>query len=222
MKRYIPAFFLPLIATPLLAGGIMQKPVERIVAEEIPSQQATPAATFGIDRIGLSVGLSKLYDKKTNIIFPYTEPKERFDAYELFTTFNGICDDENTKPYLSYTYTTNSDFKEQHLLVGINRYFQTPHDAELYAGVVVGYGELKWKYNPIGSQDNDFTATSWMGGVQAGLEYAITDSFALHLNTKALMHNYEAILDPNTQDNSFGTLEHQYSVSGFVGVVVKF
>ncbi|MDD2699567.1 MAG: hypothetical protein PHF17_12335, partial [Arcobacteraceae bacterium] len=83
------------------------------------------------------------------------------------------------------------------------------------------YGELKWKYNPLNnSKSNDYTSTSLVGGIQAGIEYKLSNSLAFNLNTKALYHNYDAKLNPN--NTATAVISHNTTTLIAVGMKYSF
>ena len=69
--------------------------------------------------------------------------------------------------YLSYTQNRSGTIENQFVLVGANKEYGVGK-GKLYAGIVGGFGELKWKYNSINGTTSDATANSLIAGVQAG------------------------------------------------------
>lgn len=182
------------------------------------------ASEISVNEIGLNVGISHSSYTQTNrngSIVLGNEPDKNFTSYELFTTLEGVFSNEEIKPYISYTYADNSELKHQYILAGVNKYYMPSDSLKLYAGVLVGYGELSWKYNPLNnSKDNDHKATSAMVGVQAGVNYPLFSSLSLNLNLKALAHNYEAELNPN--DTATAQIKHKYTTTAMVGIAYAF
>lgn len=176
---------------------------------------STNLVASSLNSIGINVAQSHSNAHQTNhngTITLGNEPDETFTSYELYGTLKK--DIFNMKPTLSYTYSSNDDLKHQYLLVGLTKYYKLTK-ASLYAGLLGGYGELKYKYNPLNtSKDNDYTANSFLGGIQAGIEYPITNSLAFNLNTKALYHNYDAQLNPNNTASA----EISHNTTTLIGV----
>ena len=176
-----------------------------------------------IDSIGLNIGVQNTNYTQNNATTLIDKPSENFNSYELFTTLKpmtDLCKQKDMKPYISYTYSSNSDMKHQYFLLGVNRYYKY-NDIQYYAGVLTGYGELKWRYNPLNSTINsDHTSTSLIAGLQGGLNYPIDKQYSLNLNMKYLVHNYETDLKPSTTVNS--TIEHDSTASVSLGVVYRF
>ena len=179
------------------------------------------ASDISLDSIGINVGVANSNFHQTNqngTIILGNEPEETFSSYELYGTLKQEL--LNMKPTLSYTYSSNDELKHQYLLVGLTKYYKLTK-ASLYAGLLGGYGELRWKYNPLNnSKSNDYTSTSLLGGIQAGIEYPITNSLAFNLNTKALYHNYDAQLNPN--NIATAELSHNTTTSIAVGMKYSF
>lgn len=179
------------------------------------------ASDISLDSIGINVGVAHSNFHQTNqhgTIILGNEPDETFNSYELYGTLKQ--DILNMKPTLSYTYSLNDDLKHQYLLVGLTKYYKLTK-ASLYAGLLGGYGEMKWRYNPLNnSKENDYTSSSLIGGIQAGIEYPITNSIALNLNTKALYHNYDAQLNPN--NTATAELSHNTTTSFGMGLKYSF
>lgn len=88
--------------------------------------------------------------------------------------------------------------KHQYVLVGANKYFE--FDKFLpYVGLVVGYGQIDWKYDPINnSKDVNADANSFIVGLNLGINYNITKDMSLNLNSKVLFHDYETNIEPQT------------------------
>lgn len=169
------------------------------------------ASDISFDTLGINLGKSHMsYGQEDNngAIILGTEPDKSFNSIELFTTLKGICTNDSRKPYISYTYSKNDDLKHQYFLIGLNQYYTpVPTKLNLYAGVLAGYGQLTWKYDPLNSSQNEEkNANSFLGGVQLGISYSLTQSFSLGLNSKYLLSDYKTDLDPSSSVSS--TIKH--------------
>jgi hypothetical protein len=179
-----------------------------------------------IDSIGINLGVSHISYNQENHNGSITlgnNPDQNFKAIEVYTTLNplsDICKEYNMKPYVSYTYSSNDELVHQYILVGINKYYN--HNSyDLYAGILAGYGELKYKYSPIpGSKTNDFISSQPIVGMQTGLNYPITSNIQIGLNLKALYHDYDTYLNPN--NTATANLEHRYTTSAMVSIGWRF
>ena len=165
---------------------------------------------ISIDTIGLNLGKAYLdYDKKDTqgSITLGNTPDKSFNSFELYTTLKPvtkICEEYNMKPYLSYTYSSNTDLKHQYILLGVNKYY-TPKGTKalVYAGGLLGYGELKWNYDPLNtSKSINVDANSFMAGIQGGISYPVSSKISLSLNGKYLVHDYKTGLDPSAGASS--------------------
>ena len=167
--------------------------------------------------IGINIGSSHTnyhQSNQTGTITLGNTPDETFNSYEIYTILKQNI--SGMKPYLSYTYSSNDDLKHQYGLVGLNKYYKY-----LYAGILAGYGELKYKYNPLNSsKENDYRAHSFIGGIQAGIEYKLSNSLAFNLNTKALYHDYDTNLNPN--NTAIATISHNTTTSFGIGLKYSF
>ena len=67
---------------------------------------------------------------------------------------------------------------------------------------------------------NDEKASSLVGGVQLGLNYPLTNSLKLNVNSKYLRHNYETKLEPT--NTASASLEHKSTASLGLGLVYSF
>jgi len=88
-------------------------------------------SAVSIDSVGLHLGIGESSysqdNKSGSIDLQLNEPsKSFFPALEIYSTFNGVFNNETLKPFVSYTYESNSDLKHQYLLAGINKYY--PHN----------------------------------------------------------------------------------------------
>lgn len=183
-----------------------------------------------IDSIGFNIGKANSDYKQTNnqgVILLGNTPDESFNSYEIYTTLNPIldtCKTYNMKPYIGYTYSSNSELKHQYLLAGINKYYNhtvANKELSLYAGVLVGYGQIDWKYDPLNnSSSKNVDANSLIAGIQLGANYPINEKYSVGLNTKYLVHNYETDLNPSSGVSS--TIEHKDTISFSLGISYKF
>jgi len=163
------------------------------------SPEASESSKTFVDSIGVNIGIANT----SNSYDASNAPDETFNSIELYTTLNpimDICKEYNMKPTLSYTYSNNDDLKHQYLLVGINKYYTPTPKLNLYAGIVAGYGQIDWRYDPLGDSTNKNTdVNSFIGGIQLGTSYDMTEKFSLNLNSKYLIHNYTTNIKTNTE-----------------------
>ena len=184
------------------------------------------SSNISIDSIGVNLGNSNSDYKQVNhqgsIILGNT-PDKSFNSIELYTTLNplsDICKEYNMKPYVSYTYSSNDDLKHQYLLLGLNKYYNH-NNYELYAGLLGGYGQMNWKYDPLNnSKSKKIDANSFIAGLQLGVNYSVNDKVSLGLNTKYLVHNYETNLNPTAGVSA--TIEHKSTSTIMLGLSYKF
>lgn len=184
------------------------------------------SSQIAVDSMGLNIGTANSsFDKKdhSGSITLGNEPDESFMSYEVYATLKPmkeICKNKNMKPYLSYTYSSNDDLKHRYILAGINKYYK--HDkASLYAGALLGYGQLDWKYDPANTSKNiNADANSFMIGAQVGFDYPINSNISLGLNGKYLLSNYETKLNPSAGVSS--TIEHKNISSLSFGISYRF
>jgi hypothetical protein len=174
-------------------------------------------AEVSIEKIGTHIGYGTIsYDKsdKQGVIV-MDKPKTNFSpVIEIFGVFDGIMENETLKPFISYTYQSNDDFKQQYLLVGINKYYPD-NSITYYGGVYTGISSLKWKYDPLNSSnDKKPTSNALVVGLQGGLEYPINERLSLDINLKGMYHNHQTELEPSDGVKS----EINFDYSTFVGI----
>ena len=182
-----------------------------------------------VDSLGLNLGKSNTnYDQKntSGTISSNNNPDKTFNSIELYTTLKpilSICKEYNMKSYVSYTFNKNSELKHQYLLVGVNKYF-TPTIStafSLYAGLLAGYGQIDWSYDPLKtSTRKNVDANSFIGGIQVGSIYSLRENLSLNLNAKYLFHNYETNLKTTTPSSA--TIEHDSTASVAIGLGYRF
>jgi hypothetical protein len=92
-----------------------------------------------INSIGINLGLSSMDSSQKDIsgsIILGNQPDETFGSVEIYATLNpimSICKANNMKPYISYTYSRNSELNHHYGLVGVNKYYDMS-DISLYGG----------------------------------------------------------------------------------------
>ena len=183
---------------------------------------------ISFNSIGLNIGKayssSDKKDKAGSITLGNT-PDESFNSFELYTTLDPItelCKKNDIKPYLSFTYSDNDELKHSYLLFGINKYY-TPVNSKfkLYAGALLGYGQMDWEYDPLNtSKVKNMDADSLIAGIQGGISYPLSSKISLSLNTKYLLHDYKTDLDPSTGVSS--DIEHKGTALISLGVSYSF
>ena len=180
-----------------------------------------------IDSVGLNLGKSYIDFSQSNnngAILLGNEPDSNFNAVELYTTLNPIsnlCKEYGMKPYISYTYAKNSELKHQYLLAGVNKYYSLKDTKlEHYVGVLGGYGQMDWEYDPLNNSNSvNSDANSFVGGLQIGTNYPVTKNYALTINAKYLRHNYDTNLKTTNAD---AVVEHDSTASLTLGVEYSF
>ena len=168
--------------------------------------------------LGVNIGKANSEYSQTNSngsIVLGNEPDESFNSYEIYTTLDKKI--FSLVPYLSYTYNKNDDLKHQYVLLGLNKSYSIK-SFDLYVGLVGGYGELKWEYNPLtSSSSQNPTADGFLGGVQLGISYFLTSSFALGVDAKYLRHKHETNLSSSSTSS---TIEHDST--SVVGISLQY
>ena len=143
------------------------------------------------------------------------EPETLFETFELYWTLPDTNYDD-IKHILSLNYGYNDEFKHQYLLTGINKYHNN-----FYIGLLIGYGELTWKYDPINNaKDKNYDANSVLGGLQMGYDIPLSNHLALGINSKFLFSDYETTLQPTQGVAS--QITHNYTATVGVGMKYSF
>jgi opacity protein-like surface antigen len=185
------------------------------------------ASDVSINSIGVNLGKAHTnYDQKNNsgTIILGNEPDTSFNSLELYLTLNPIldyCKENDIRPYISLTHSRNSDLKHQYLLVGVNKYY-TPSTlpVELYAGIVGGYGQMDWKYDPLNnSSSKNADSNSFIAGIQLGASYPLNEKLSLGINSKYLVHNYETDIKTS---NATTTIEQDSTATFSIGLEYSF
>jgi len=177
-------------------------------------------ASSSVESIGFIVGKSATNATQKNNTGTITlghEIDESFRSYEIYGTFGKEI--FGMKPYLSYTNASNDDLKHQYILAGLTKYYPYKK-VNFYAGVLGGYGQMKWEYNPISSSDNKYDATAAIFGLQGGVEYSFSKNLAFNLNGKSLYHDYTTHLKPN--NTASVDIEHKNTISFGMGLRYMF
>ena len=173
-------------------------------------------AEVNINKVGLNLGLSSMDYEEYGILHENTLPSKQDLSTELYMLIDGLVDsDSKYKVYTGYMHGSNDDLSNDLLLVGVNRHFKTG-SVEPYLGAVVGYGISNWKIAPVITSFQDTTATSFVGGLQAGVEYPITKKLDLGIHSKLIWNEYETFV------NSSKALTHNLSTNVSFGLSYSF
>ena len=179
------------------------------------------ASDISINTLGFNLGISHSdYSQKDNqgSITLGNKPDKIYKAGEVYTTLNGLLKNSTMKPYVSLTYSTNTELKHQYLLAGVNKYYKI-NNLDIYAGILAGYGELTWKYDPLNSSKNkDYTSTSPMIGIQGGILFPYRKNIQIGINAKYMLSNYKTNLEPTSSISS----EIIHNRVSFIGIGFNF
>jgi len=175
-------------------------------------------STIFAHEVGLNIGSTNMdYDTSNSNLILGTNPDKDFRNYEIFTTLEGKLP-KGLKTYISYTHNGSDTIENQFVLFGANKEYGEGK-GKLYAGLVAGFGELKWKIDPVTSTTSDKTANSFIAGVQVGGKYDLSDRLFVNLNGKYLRHNYTTDINTPTSQTQ---IEHKATSSIALGVGYKF
>jgi len=173
--------------------------------------------------IGINLGYKYMptsQDDKKGTITLANEPDESYLHGEAYIMLGGVLADASLKPSINYMISNNSEFTENLLMVGVNKFYEYK-GYDLYAGLLLGVGQQEWTYNPINStKDTDYTTTSIVGAVQGSIEYPLTKKLSLALNSKVYVHNYSTQLEPRATEEA--EINHNVSMSVAVGLRYSF
>jgi hypothetical protein len=169
--------------------------------------------------IGFNLGYADMpYEHEGNIADVKSD--NRLINTEVYATFGNIFSNKNVRPTLSYIHNSNSDFKNNTLLAGVNLYIPF-EQVTLYTGFLAGYGELAWDDKHIsGTTKNDMKSGSAVAGLQLGMELPISDSLSFNVNAKYLMHTYD--MEVFISSSSSARYSHTGTSSLSVGLKYSF
>ena len=177
------------------------KTINKIILASLLSTTLLPA--IEINSIGVNLGTSKMQADKTDIagsIALNTSPEENYTHGEIYILVDGFTEDTNIKASLNYINNSNSDIKNNILMVGINKYYKID-DYNVYTGLLLGVAHLEWRTNPMNNTtSNNYTAESIVGALQLGVEYKLDNNIALGLNAKYYISDYTTNLNIGTRE----------------------
>ena len=138
----------------------------------------------------------------------------------MVSYIGNLFDDKTIKPSINYIYPTNDDFTNHILMVGLNKY-STVENYNLYGGLLLSMGNLKWETNPVPSTLNtDYKTSSMVSAIQVGAEYKLTETLLLGVNTKYYMSDYSTTIEPTSSIKA--EINHKSSYSVALGVRYSF
>lgn len=183
----------------------------------------TLQAEVEIDSVGFNFGVGNIsYEQKDTKgeVKLAKELDESYTQIEIYTLLKGAFDDTTIKPTINYVYSKNDDFTNNMLLIGVNKFFPL-EEFNFYAGILAGYGILDWRYNPVtNAKDIDTKTSSFVGAVQAGVEYEVDTDIFVTLNSKYSLSNYKSYVEPSNRASS--TITHENGGSISVGLRYRF
>jgi opacity protein-like surface antigen len=203
----------------------IHKPEIKIdTTKEKPKKQVTPKVKKDNSSYILGLHLGQGYTPYEQVehqgsTILENEPGETFNLAELSFEVEKFLP-YGMRPYVSLSYSQNSELTHYYGLVGVHKYFSID-DLKTYLGLQVGYGQLKWEYDPLeSSKEVTSNTSSYITSLNAGLEYGLGSSWLLHTGIKFLYHVYETELEPTTTQKS--TIENKYTVSATLGLKYRF
>jgi len=153
---------------------------------------------FGYD-LGVNISYDNLSIDQTNsnnIILEENTPKSNGFGLEVY--YRGDCllsDNPTIKNYISIKQTHTSNTDTYSLFGGINKEYKH-NDITLYSGLLVGYGLLKYDYNPLkSSSSEDNTAGSFLYGLQLGAKKPIYNNSYLQVEARYIRSDYDTNLE---------------------------
>ena len=167
-------------------------------------------ANVTINKVGFNVGLSNFHYKEYQN--RGLSPSKNLISSELYTILDGLFDDKSYKLYAGCMYSYNNDLSNYSLLTGVNKYYQIDK-FQPYIGAIVGYGSLKYKGSFVNA---DTTATSIIGGLQAGTGYPINNNLRVEIHSKLLLSGYQADI------SGAKVITHNFSTSVLLGLSYTF
>lgn len=199
------------------------KKFNRLLALSLALCSSLVASNIEVERVGLHIGTAHTtssQENKEGEIILGKEPKKNFaPSVEVYGTLSGVFEDKAVEPFLSYTYSNNSDLTHQYILVGVNKYY-SHNTYKAYAGIYTGYSFLKWEYNPLNNTtNNNFTSSSLLVGAQVGWEYPLANNLSLDLNFKGMLYDHSTILEASSAK---AEIENKLNFSAGLGLVYKF
>lgn len=199
------------------------KKFNKLIVSGLIIGSSLSASNIEVDRAGLHIGIAKSsfsQENKAGEIILGKEPSSKFvPSVEVYGTLSGVFEDKAVQPFLSYTYSTNSDLTNQYLLVGVNKYY-SHNTYNAYAGVYTGYSFLKWEYNPLNNTtDNQFTSTSLLVGAQVGWEYPLSEKLSLDFNFKGMIYDHTTELEAYSAK---AEIQHSLNFSAALGLTYRF
>ena len=178
-----------------------------------------------MESIGFAGGNAKtplVQHNKDNKEIVIDKLDDNFKTMELYTVLKPI-EEIGMNPYLSYTYSYNEQFINYYVMAGLNKYYKISSSSKLYLGVLGGYGQMKWEFDPINGSDNDVSTQSYILGVQGGvsipLENLPSDKLSLDINVKYLSHEYITNLKTSATTSQ---IEHYETMLAQVGISYRF
>ena len=173
--------------------------------------------------IGINLGKSHFditQSNSENIILGANTPKSNGNILEVYAINDcKFTDDKDIKNYISLVQNRSGDIDNTLVLAGLVQELEGK-EFKPYIGWLVGYGELKYNYNPLNSTaTEDKKSSSMVAGLQAGAKYKIDDKLSLNINGKYLRAKYTTNLESS---GTTGNIEHNALSSFSIGLIYSF
>lgn len=180
-------------------------------------------STVLASEIGINLGKSHFditQSNGDNIILGDNTPKSNGTFSELYMMNKcQLINDNSIKNYASIAYNKSDRIKNYMVLAGLVKEYEAKNYTP-YAGVLVGYGQLKYEYNPLNSSTiDDRKASSFIAGFQGGAKYKIDKNLFFNLNAKYLLSDYTTNLESS---GVIGNIKHKALTTFSIGVAYKF
>lgn len=120
---------------------------------------------------------------------------------------------------LGYKYSEDIDFlftyqKANHSNISLDNYyisslynFDFENDWKTYAGINLGYSNLKWDEETANTANNDLKSSSMLYGLNLGALYKIDDDMSLNLNYQANLIDHKTFIEVFPSET---TLKHNF------------
>ena len=165
--------------------------------------------------VGVSAGYSYLNVDQKNIVNTIDITNEIQESGYNLTLQAGYHHSKNVDISLNYQRVEQDDTYQNNFYLATEFKVGEFNQVIPYIGAQLGYSQLTWSKNPVNTTDNDIHSDSYMGGVNLGARYPLSNNLELNMKYELNFMNHTTMINLlNAQSQLTHNSAHNLNVGG--------